>query len=107
MSLPLPIETYFNADRHNDPDAVLQVFGTDAVVRDEGQTYRGCQAIEAWWRAAKAKYHHVAEPLDWSEEAGRHHVRARVTGDFPGSPAVLTFAFRLEREWITQLEIGA
>jgi hypothetical protein len=34
-------------------------------------------------------------------------VRARVTGQFPGSPAMLTFVFRLEGEQITRLEIGA
>ncbi len=107
MTLPVPIEAYFAADRRDDADGVLQVFGIDALVRDEGRTYRGCQAIEAWWRASKARYQHVAEPLDWSEERGEYRVRANVTGTFPGSPAVLTFAFRLEHGWIRQLEVGA
>ncbi|MEW5420821.1 nuclear transport factor 2 family protein [Amorphus sp. 3PC139-8] len=107
MNLPQPIETYFNADSRNDADAMLQAFGTDAVVRDEGKTHRGCQAIEAWWRAAKAQYQHVAEPLECTKEREEYRVRARVTGNFPGSPAVLTFAFRLEHNWIARLEITA
>lgn len=38
---------------------------------------------------------------------GRTIVRATVTGDFPGSPAVLRFAFALSDDRITALEIGA
>ena len=107
MNLPLPVEKYFHADRGNDPEAMLQAFATDATVTDEGQTHRGCQAIEAWWRAAKADYQHFAEPLDCSGQDDEHRVRARVTGNFPGSPAVLTFAFRLHGDRIAALEIGA
>ena len=107
MNLPLPIETYFYADRRRDSEALLQAFTPDALVRDEGQSHGGCQAIEAWWRAAKTKYQHTAEPIDCTEENGEHRVRARVTGDFPGSPAVLTFAFRLRGNRIAHLEIGA
>ncbi|MDQ0314999.1 nuclear transport factor 2 family protein [Amorphus orientalis] len=107
MNLPQPIETYFNADSRNDAEAVLQVFLTDAIVKDEGKTHRGCQEIEAWWRAAKAQYQPVAKPLDCTNEHDEYRVRAQVTGNFPGSPAVLTFAFRLEHNWITRLEITA
>ena len=34
-------------------------------------------------------------------------VRAKVTGQFPGSPVTLTFAFRLKGDQITTLDIGA
>ena len=107
MNLPLPIESYFHADRRNDTEAALQAFAPDGVVMDEGETHRGCQAIEAWWRAAKARYQHVAEPLDWVEEPDAYRVRAKVTGAFAGSPAVLTFAFRLEGARSASLESGA
>lgn len=107
MNLPVPIDRYFHADKRGDSESVLQAFATDAVVKDEGRTHRGCEAIEAWWRAAKDEYQHSAEPLEWSEEHGEHRVRAMVTGNFPGSPAELTFAFRLKGDRITSLEIGA
>ena len=64
-------------------------------------------AIEAWWREVKAKYQHVIEPLEVVEKDDVTQVRARVTGQFPGSPVTLTFAFRLKGEQITGLEIGA
>ena len=107
MNLPSPIQAYFDADERNDGETLIHVFASDAVVNDEGRSYAGRQAIEAWWRAVKAKYHHVIEPLEKAEGDDVTKVRAKVTGDFPGSPATLTFAFRLKGGRITQLEIGA
>ena len=107
MTLPTPLQTYFDTDAADAGSAPLGAFAPQAVVRDEGKTHVGHDAIEAWWSAAKAQYRHSAEPLDSAEDGGRTLVRARVTGDFPGSPADLTFAFRVEDGLITALEIGA
>lgn len=41
-----------------------------------------------------------------TEIGGKIVVRARVTGDFPGSPAVLSFAFGLSGPRIRDLRIG-
>lgn len=107
MFLPPPIQAYFDADGSNDGEALVAAFEPDAVVKDEGRSHIGRHAVEAWRRAAKSKYQHVVEPLGWAEEHDVHRVRARVTGDFPGSPATLTFAFRLQGDRIASLEIGA
>lgn len=107
MILPPPIQAYFDADRCNDGAALVAAFASDAMVKDEGRSHVGRHAIEAWRREAKEKYQHVVEPLDWAEEHDAHRVRAKVTGDFPGSPATLSFAFRLQGERIAYLEIGA
>ena len=107
MKLPMPIQTYFDADRKMDSEAPIRAFASDAAINDEGQSHVGHDAIEAWWRAAKAKYQHFAQPLEIGEQDDVTKVRARVTGQFPGSPATLTFAFRLAGDQITALEIGA
>ena len=107
MKLPPPIQTYFEADQHNDGEALVSAFATDAVVADEGRSHAGREAIGAWWRDVKAKYQHVAQALELSEADGAVRVCARVTGQFPGSPADLTFAFRLADGRIARLEIGA
>jgi len=105
MKLPSPIQTYFDADERN--DALIHVFAPDAVVKDEGQSYAGRQAIDAWWREAKAKYQHVIEPLgDMAEMDDVTKVRTRVTGQFPGSPVTRTFAFRLKGDQVVCLDIG-
>ena len=107
MSLPFPIQIYFDADIRGDGDALIDAFVADAVVADEGRTHAGHQAISAWWRSGKAKYRHVIEPLETAGQGDVRTVRARVTGQFPGSPAILTFAFGLKGDRITRLEIGA
>ena len=107
MKLPSPIRTYFDADGKPDGAAPIGAFAADAIVEDEGKTYRGHEAIAAWWRAAKAKTEHTAEPFDIADKNGATEVRAKVSGNFPGSPADLTFAFRLKDDAIVGLRIGA
>ena len=105
MNLPSPIQAYFEADQHHDVEAFIGAFAPDAVVIDEGRTYTGRQAIDAWWRRAKAQFEYVVEPIEIDEKGGVTEVRGKVTGQFPGSPATLTFAFRLEHDQISWLEI--
>jgi hypothetical protein len=107
MNLPAPVQTYFDTDKAAGAGAPVSAFAPDAVVKDEGKVHVGHDAIEAWWRAAKAQYQHTAEPCEILKERGLTTVRARVTGRFPGSPALLTFAFQLEDGRIAALEIGA
>ena len=107
MHLPQPIEIYFDADRRGDAESLLAAFTPDATVADEGHTHTGRAAIAAWWRDAKALYNHRAEPVDTRSDGAATTVRAAVTGDFPGSPATLTFSFRLDGGQITRLEISA
>ena len=107
MRLPPAIQAYFEADGQSDSRAVSNCFVPDAIVSDEGRSHSGHDAIGRWWQDAKAKYRHVAVPLETSDHDPVIKVRARVTGAFPGSPATLTFAFRLANEKIAALEIGA
>lgn len=107
MKLAAPLQTYFEADKAGSDAAPLSAFAPDAIVTDEGRTHAGHDAIAAWWRAAKTQYGHTAEPCDVREERGQTFVRARVTGRFPGSPALLTFAFRVADGKIATLRVGA
>jgi hypothetical protein len=108
MNLPSSIQTYFDAGKSNDGEALIDAFVPDAVVKDEGHSHAGRQGIDAWWHDVKARYRHVIEPLDVAEEKDHVvRVRTKVTGQFPGSPVTLTFAFRLEGNQIASLEIGA
>ncbi len=107
MNIPLPIQAYFIADRRNDGDALTRAFSLDAVLTDERHSYAGRQAIDAWWREAKARYQHVLEPFEIALEDDVARVRAKVTGHFPGSPVTCTFAFRLDGDRIARLEISA
>lgn len=106
MKLPASLQTYFTAEPPQDAEAFAAAFTPEATVHDEGRIHRGPDGIRTWWQAAKVKYRHRAEPLDLAEVAGKAVVRARVSGDFPGSPLVLTFTFGLSGDRIADLEIG-
>ncbi|MBO6669729.1 nuclear transport factor 2 family protein [Parvibaculum sp.] len=105
MNMPSPVKAYFDADRNRDARALAAAFAADATVKDEGNTYAGREAIEAWWSEAKAKYEPVAAPLEVDGQGEAVKVLAEVTGNFPGSPVKLTFAFRLADARIEHLEI--
>ena len=104
LDLPEPLAAYFKADRQSG-DAVARCFTSRGVVKDEGGTHTGPEAIKAWKTAASAKYSYVAEPLALEQKDGRFIVTSRLTGKFPGSPVELRYAFRLERGKIASLDI--
>jgi hypothetical protein len=107
MKLPEAVTLYFEADRQAGPEALAAALAPDAVVEDEGATHVGTEAIQAWWLAAKQKYQHVAEPFESSQAGDTVHVRARVTGHFPSSPAMLQYVFTLRGDTIVKLRISA
>jgi len=105
LTLPDPIAAYFAAE--HDPEALTRCFTTQAVVKDDGRTYTGIGAIKAFMAAASKKYGATSVPFTLERENGVQVVRAKVTGNFPGSPIDLSYRFRLARGLIASLEITA
>ncbi len=91
--LPAILEHYFKAQNAHDIDTMVACFTPDAVVRDEGHTYSGSQAIRAWKIETSAKYRITATPLESRSEGDKTIVVVKVAGTFPGSPANLTYRF--------------
>ncbi len=105
MTLPPPLDAYLNAETTSDTAPLANCFATDAVVRDEGRTIEGLEAIQAWMKDAKARYQYNVEPLDLSQDGAAVTMRARLTGAFPSSPVELTYTFVLAGGKIASLEI--
>lgn len=105
LTLPEPIAAYFAAE-HN-PEALARCFTAQAVMKDEGHTYTGVDAIKAFMAEASARYSATTVPFALEREDGFQIVKAKVTGNFPGSPIDLSYRFRLERGLIASLEIKA
>ena len=105
LTLPEPIAAYFAAE-HN-PEALARCFTAQAVMKDEGHTYTGVDAIKAFMAEASARYSATTVPFALEREDGFQIVKAKVTGNFPGSPIDLSYRFRLERGLIAALEIKA
>jgi uncharacterized protein (TIGR02246 family) len=106
VSLPKVIRAYFDGSNAHDPDAIAQRFTPDGVVHDEGKVHRGRAEIAAWARGTIDKYRTMITPLTVSESDDAAAVRAKVSGNFPGSPIELTFRFELSEGGIRALKIG-
>jgi hypothetical protein len=104
-TLSEPLKAYFDAKNRHDIDAMLAPFAADAVVKDEGEERRGLAAIRAWLDETNRKYRPTAEVTDVAATGGWTIVTAAISGDFPGSPAQLRFAFALEAGKVARLEI--
>jgi len=105
LSLPKPIADYFAADATNGA-AVAKYFTANAVVIDEKQTHRGREAIARWRTEASTKYDYVSKPVAIDDQGERIVVTANLTGNFPGSPLDLRYAFTLAGNEIARLEIA-
>jgi len=105
LTLPEPIAAYFAAERN--PEALGHCFTAQAVMKDDGHTYTGISAIKAFMAAASAKYSATSVPFAMERVDGEQVVRAKVTGNFRGSPIDLSYRFRLERGLIASLEVTA
>lgn len=91
--LPDVLDRYFKAQNAHDIDAMVACFAPDAVVRDEGHTHAGTDAIRAWKAGTSAKYRVAATPLESRPEGDGTIVIVKVAGTFPGSPGNLTYRF--------------
>ena len=105
LSLPHAISIYFAISNGSDTASVKHCFTNNAVVIDEGKTYQGYAAIEAWQSATKAAFDYSVEPINLLTEGDRVTVTSNVAGNFPGSPVVLKHAFDLVGGKINSLEI--
>ena len=106
IDLPPLLDLYVKAENAGDIDAFSQCFAADAMVRDEGRSHQGKAAIRAWMAEAKKKYNHTVEPLELTKLDGKTLLKARVSGNFPGSPVTLASIFVIADGKIVSLEIG-
>jgi hypothetical protein len=106
-SLPGTVAAYFDGANAQDPHAVAACFDENAVVRDEGRKRHGIAAIRDWAEEVSAKYRPIVDVLGVAEEDGKTIVTGRVSGNFPGSPIDLRYAFTLQGKKIGRLEIAS
>ena len=105
-TLPLPLADYFAANNRHDIDAMLAPFAPDAVVKDEGETHVGTEAIRGWMTSTTDKYHAKVEVKEAIAAANAWRIAGAVSGNFPGSPITLHYNFTLDGDRIAGLEIG-
>lgn len=106
IHFPTPIALFFQLSNDKDSASLDRCFAPDASVHDEKHTYKGIAEITDWFIESKKKYSYTAEPLEMEGADATVIVRARVSGNFPGSPAVLRYTFDLKGDKIQALDIG-
>jgi ketosteroid isomerase-like protein len=106
--LPLPeaVRHYFAAANDGRIDDATACFTENAHVHDESQDHRGHAAIRAWVADTTEKFQPKTELLHSTESDGTFVATAKVSGNFPGSPAELHFSFTLAEDKIATLSIG-
>jgi len=105
IELPEVIARYFAADATEGPEHVARCFTDTAVVKDEGRTHVGRDAIRAWKASASTQYSYTVEPFTFVADGDRLVVTSHLEGDFPGSPLDLRYIFALQGDKIAALEI--
>jgi len=101
-----PAANYIAAANAQDVEAVTANFSEGALVRDEGHDRQGIAAIRQWAAEVSKKYRPTVETLDVAQADGRTVLTGRVSGNFPGSPVELRYAFTLSGGKIERLEIS-
>jgi hypothetical protein len=105
IELPTPIAAYIAGSNAHDPDSCAACFTDDAVVRDEGRERHGIAAVREWVEEVSKKYRPAVAVVDIAVTDDKTVVTGRVSGNFPGSPVELRYAFTLAGEKIARLEI--
>lgn len=105
MNLPKVVEDLVTAQNNFDSAAYANCFSETAVVFDEGNTHRGRNEIEHWIDDANKRYKAVMEPVEFEENESKIILKAKVSGNFPGSPIVMTYHVQTANELIQSLKI--
>lgn len=103
MNLPKAITDLVKAQNEFDSTAYANCFTEEAVVFDEGKTHTGRKEIERWIDKANKEYEATMKPVEYSETD--HTLKAEVSGNFPGSPLILTYYYEFKNDLIQALKI--
>ena len=105
--LPTVIGDYLAAHVLRNTEDAIQLFAPDAVVVDEGRTYRGIDDVLDFLRNAGSKFSYTTTLVGYERiDDERWIVRNRLEGDFPGGVADLGYRFTLDSDRIAELVIA-
>jgi hypothetical protein len=105
MTLPKPIADLVDTLGKSDNMVFADSFSEDAVVFNDGKTYRGKKEITRWNEQAHANHIQRADPIEISTMNGRTVLLIRISGLFEGSPLTRKYNFGISENKITSLII--
>jgi ketosteroid isomerase-like protein len=97
--LPTTVQAYLTAHTARDTDTALATYTADAVVTDDGHTYRGTEEIRGWLERSSSEYTFTTELTGAQHVGDRQWVAvSHLEGDFPGGVVDLRYRFTLDAE---------
>jgi hypothetical protein len=107
IELPDVVRRYQDAHDRHETEAALGRFTPDAIVTDDGQTYRGQVEIRDWLSRASAKFTYTRTLMDVATVGDDTWlVTNRLEGDFPGGVVDLRYRFVISEGRIAELYIA-
>jgi hypothetical protein len=103
MILPIVIENLVKTQNSFDSLAYANCFSETAVVFDEGNKYNGRIEIQQWIEKVNNDFKVAMKPLEYSPK--EEILKAEVSGNFPGSPIILSYHFNFHGGLIQSLTI--
>lgn len=91
--LPAAVREYFTRVDGGDKAEAIDVFAPDALVEDDGHTYRGRDEILGWLTGAASEYTYTSTWLSAEATSDTATVVIRLEGDFPGGVVDLRYMF--------------
>ncbi|WP_369140911.1 nuclear transport factor 2 family protein [Modestobacter versicolor] len=107
ITLPDTIRSFLTAHTQRDADTALRSFTPDAVVEDEGRTFRGTEQVLGFLQGGGSEYTYTTE-LTGAQRIDHEHWVAvnHLEGDFPGGVVDLRYRFTLRDGLIAELSIA-
>ena len=105
MNLPKVVTELVETQNNFDSVAYANCFSETAVVFDEGKTHNGKKEIERWIADSNERYKATIKPVSFEEKETESLLMAETSGNFEGSPIVLTYHMKFEDELIQSLKV--
>jgi hypothetical protein len=105
MNLPKVVAELVETQNNFDSVAYANCFSETAVVFDEGKTHNGKKEIERWIADSNERYKATIKPLGFEEKETESLLMAETTGNFEGSPIVLSYHLEIVDELIQSLKV--
>ena len=103
MNLPKVVADLVETQNNFDSVSYANCFSETAVVFDEGKTHSGKEEIERWIADSNERYKATIKPVGFEEK--ENLLKAETSGNFPGSPIVLTYHMEIADELIQSLKV--
>jgi len=105
MNLPKVIADLVTAQNNFDSVAYAKCFSETAVVFDEGKTHNGRKEIAQWISDANERYQATMKPVGFEAQEAESILKAETSGNFPGSPILMSYHLKIAGELIQSLKI--